>query len=669
MKKYMLRWRALSSVVMRGKDPRRRRKVLVLMALTFGISFCATTVAGQPGWLKDAIAAGEGYEVDKDANILILHQTGEVEVSSGGHSSRLVHLAMKVLSQPGTEKAFLIENVGEGREIKGLSGWRVDSKGECHKLEKKHIVEVDVGSAAGYYNDVRQLVASFPDTRTGDVVAYEYKVEEKGEWESFYQGFTFQRDLPVIFTRFSVTIPSGWQHTVSSRNLDSIEHTVDGSVLSWTYRDLPYRKEEPLMPPWEYVNRAIYVNCYDQQKAEVGHFGDWRSICQWGADLYEKPSLPDEELVAQAGQIIGQSTDPWDRFCAIAKYVRDNIRYVGVEIGEGRLQPRSCGMIWSNKYGDCKDKVTLMRALLRAVDIDSRAVLASHKSWVDPKMPSPFQFDHVILSVPGDVVGDAAGGMPGFTDGWLYFDPTDEAIPPGWLPAWLHGEKVLGLSGEDSSLVRLKSLDTKTYKRTYRATANLMENNSIAADIRVVDYGARAHTVRHDRANTSAEDILREWRESLSASMSNPLISDLQTGSEGDSTWITFHVTADNYLNHTGEFGLLKVDFFHPDGPNELSAKERIHPVWFGRYGAYETDITWNLPEGIAISELPASDTVCCESANFTCSFKPDGHSLRMTMQAEYDGTVEDVENYAKAREFYRSRRAVYEARALLTNN
>ncbi len=588
---------------------------------------------------------------------------------SGGHSSRLVRIAVKVLTQAGVDETYFAETIGENRQIKGLAGWRIDGNGKCHKLDKKNIVEVDIDNAAGYYDDRRQMVAMFPEVHTGDVVAYEYKVEEKGGWESYYQSFSFHTDLPVIYTRFSVTIPSGWEYCVSGHNVDSVEQTTEGSTYSWFYTDLPYRPEEPLMPPWDYVTREIAVNCYDPQNSKVGHFSDWRSVCQWGAELHEEPSLPNDVILEQAKQIIGQSTDPWERFCAIAEYVRDNIRYVGVEIGEGRLQPRFCGATWANKYGDCKDKVTLMRAMLRALDIPSRAVLANLGSWVDPKLPSPFQFNHVILSIPSDAVNHTGTELPAVTDGWLYFDPTDESIPPGWLPAWLHGERVLGLSGEDSSLVRLKSLNTRTYKRAYRATARLLEDNSMSADISVVDYGARAYKVRHERSATSAEDIVRKWRETLSESMRSPVISDVQMGHDGDSTWITFHVTAENYLNHTGDFGLLKADFFNPDKPNELSKKERVHPVWFGRYGAYETDISWVLPAGTAVSETPSNDSLSCESANLVFTVTTGENTLRVKTEVEYKGTVEDVENYAQARDFYRSRRAAFEARILLTNN
>jgi transglutaminase-like putative cysteine protease len=56
-------------------------------------------------------------------------------------------------------------------------------------------------------------------------------------------------------------------------------------------------------------------------------------------------------------------------------------------------------------YGDCKDKHTLFAALLAAEGIKAYPVLIRAEGDtdnVDPDVPSPMQFSHVITAVPQD---------------------------------------------------------------------------------------------------------------------------------------------------------------------------------------------------------------------------------------------------------------------------
>lgn len=600
---------------------------------------------------------------------MILHKTASVEVKSEGRSRNYVQVAIKVLGQSGVEETYLVQEIGENWTVKDLKGWLIDKNGKCHELKKENVAEVDVEDAAGYYDDMRQLVAAFPDVRTGDVVAYQYTVEEKGGWEACYHAFTFQGELPVRYASFDVTVPSGWKYYISARNLEGVNHSVEGSTLSWSYSDLAHRPGEPLMPPWKYVSRRIQFNCYDPQNDGDGHFPDWRRVIQWAADIHADRAVPDASFATEVGDIIGQATSPWERFRVIAEYVRDRVRYVGVEIGEGRFQPRTCSDIWSNKYGDCKDKVTLMRAMLEVADIPSLPVLACTGAPIDPDLPTPLQFNHVIIAVPLDVLADVDGELPASHDGWLFFDPTDEAIPPGWLPHGLHGSHVLKLSEKDSTLTKLPHLKSATNKRLYRVNAVLNEDLSIYAKVRVLDYGIRSFTVAYDRSTKSLADNASEWRELFAETMHGPELSNISNNADSDSAWIEFELTADNYLKLSGGYGLLNVDFFHPDEPFKLKAKERIHPVWFGGSGSFETDITWTWPDTWIANEFPADVSDSCATAMVLSTSSVDGNTVRMVTSYNRTGYAEEIDEYTRARSFYRKLRAAYESRIIFNKD
>ncbi len=60
---------------------------------------------------------------------------------------------------------------------------------------------------------------------------------------------------------------------------------------------------------------------------------------------------------------------------ALYDYVSRNIRYVSLSFGLGRIQPHAASEVLANGYGDCKDKNTLLAALLDAEGFHSTSVL------------------------------------------------------------------------------------------------------------------------------------------------------------------------------------------------------------------------------------------------------------------------------------------------------
>ena len=117
---------------------------------------------------------------------------------------------------------------------------------------------------------------------------------------------------------------------------------------------------------------------------------------------------------------------------AIFNDVALNIHYIGLEFGIGRYQPHAADDVLSNEYGDCKDKHTLLAALLKAEGIEAWPVLISSSRELDARRPSPAQFDHVITLVP------LHGKM-------LWMDSTEEVAPVGSLIGTLRDKQALAI--------------------------------------------------------------------------------------------------------------------------------------------------------------------------------------------------------------------------------
>jgi transglutaminase-like putative cysteine protease len=625
----------------------------------------AASAGAQPAWVKEAINRGIDVKPPKDAAVLVLHATSDVTVSQNGRVIRNSCWAARVLSRAGVDAVTLHQKVTSTRKVKDLKGWLIKPDGKKISLEKNWIVEIDLDQAAGYYDDNRSLIASFSEVKPGDVVAYEYTVEDNDPWTGFYQAFTFQVSAPVLWAQFIMTIPQGWQTYVSLQQAEPVQNTSAGNRYVWSASNLEYRPEEPFMPSWLLLSRYVAVICYDPKSSgQQGHC-DWRSVAAWMRSLQDRACADTAPLAGSVNQICGGLIEPGARLRAVAHYVRDNIRYVAVEMGVGRFQPRAVAATLANRYGDCKDKVALMRAMLAMVGVPSEAAGALVGERVDPDFPSPFQFNHIIIAVPITAVPDLPPYPDATVDGWLFFDPTNEATDLGQLPSSLRGTYVLRTSVDDSATTRLPYLKPADQGRVYRATAELKPDYSLRAKVTVVDYGVWGIASRYEYRTSAKKDLVEAWQERFADVLQNPILSDFMTGADGDSVWVSFTLNGDRVASEAGPYHLLNTDFLHGDRADDLTAAERVHPITFGSPAEISTTITWRLPAGWETDGKPQEIRDSCALAKVDCRVRSDSLLTFESTILYYGGTV-GPEGYDQAKRFNKNMRAAHRVRTFL---
>ncbi|SDG23472.1 DUF3857 domain-containing protein [Paraburkholderia phenazinium] len=122
-------------------------------------------------------------------------------------------------------------------------------------------------------------------------------------------------------------------------------------------------------------------------------------------------------IQALSDQITAGLTDRRTQAEALYRWVSTNIRYVAIYLGFGGVVPHSAQAIMDARYGDCKDHVTLLQALLAAKGIVSSPVLVNAESRYSlPAAAAPLAaFDHVITYLPEfKLYADSTAGVARF---------------------------------------------------------------------------------------------------------------------------------------------------------------------------------------------------------------------------------------------------------------
>jgi hypothetical protein len=326
-----------------------------------------------------------------------------------------------------------------------------------------------------------------------------------------------------------------------------------------------------------------------------------------------------------------------ERFRALATFVQSDIRYVAIELGIGGYQPRSAASVFENRFGDCKDKVTLLSAMLAEVGIPSIPVLVNmDRSVVAPDSPPGLLFNHVILAVPlpADVPVDGLLSLGQASDGGrlLYFDPTDEVTPVGRLSGALQDS--WGLRVEQGTGVLAQLPRIAPAQSGVRRTATL----ALAADGTLVgDQASRDRSLL--RTATRDADLEEPVRARLAESMPVYRIHEARASNRTELAqpfeW-RYSFESQSYGRRAGELLTLRPRVVgRKADPLPESDTPRMHELEFLEAHLDRDEIQIQLPAGYLVDSLPDPVDLDVGFAAYHSRTEVAGNVLRYTRTYE----------------------------------
>jgi hypothetical protein len=199
----------------------------------------------------------------------------------------------------------------------------------------------------------------------------------------FWGQESFTDDAVVLSETLELRVPVGVSVNVWSSATKPAESTSDSQhVYRWSSSQLKPTAAKEADAATEAKKKVVWTA--DQElDADQGKlpsvawttFKSWEEVGAWYRSLEADRATPSPEIKAKVAELIaGKSTDE-EKVRALYAYVATQIRYIGVDFGIGRYQPHTAAEILSNQYGDCKDKHTLLAAMLSVAGIQPDAVL------------------------------------------------------------------------------------------------------------------------------------------------------------------------------------------------------------------------------------------------------------------------------------------------------
>ncbi len=254
-----------------------------------------------------------------------------------------------------------------------------------------------VAREAPVYTDYRQKHVTVPGLRPGEVLEYKVitSITTPLAANEFWMEHSFFDTGIVLDDELEVNIPRKRAVKLKTQTGYDPQITEEGDRRIYRWVTSHKRREDD-----ETAKNKKRRKQPEPPDVQMTTFASWEAVGRWYASLEHDRRQPSAAVRARAEELVKGRTSEMDKLQAIYDYVAKNFRYVSLSFGLGRYQPHSADEVLANQYGDCKDKHTLLEGLLEAAGIHADSALINSRRKLDPDIPSPSQFDHVISVVP-----------------------------------------------------------------------------------------------------------------------------------------------------------------------------------------------------------------------------------------------------------------------------
>jgi transglutaminase-like putative cysteine protease len=601
-----------------------------------------------------------------------------MKVAPNGKITSTVMGAIRVVGEAGRMAANMVAHYDSSSEkITGFRAWlvRPDGDGKSYRIKDA----MDSSISASIYTEQRHIRLSVSDEAYKDCIfAYEYTKESR---RIFGQNmWNFQSSRPVALSRLTYTLPKGWSVRGTMSRGKAPEPVVAGNSHTWEMRNLPAVRSEPMGPTFWRIVPRLNIDVFppvDMANPPIVSFSSWADVSEFNCKLLELPTAPDAAVGAKTRELLA-SAGPglWDRVSALARHAQ-SINYISIQMNLGRgggYTPRPAPEVLRTGYGDCKDKTTLLRSMLKVAGIESYPVVvySGDRHRVTDDWPTPMVFNHMIIAIRIDdpsVTSPAIVEHPAFGR-LLFFDPTDPHTPPGDLFYKNQGALVLVLDGGRGELVRLPFTPPAANHTERTVTVWMDMYGSIAASIteHMTGQSAAKSRAAYRMMGAKYPQTITKWigeTVRLAKVGNTEGIDDPRRGTFDMKTGFV----APGYANMVRD----KLLVFKPaivsrrDLVPFTPTARRVHPVFIEPV-SYDETTDIRIPDGFAVEELPEAVEKETSFGRYSAKYVYDAgtQTIRCTRALSMSAVEIPAKEHATVRDFYEMVRKAEQAPVVL---
>jgi hypothetical protein len=464
------------------------------------------------------------------------------------------------------------------------------------------------------YNGTFAAIIFLKDVRVGDIVEYAYSV--KGDnpvfGGRFADHFYVAADEPIQMLSVRLVAPANrtlyFHNQGTDIALTSHLQENDKEYL-WERTDVRAVETEDATPSWFEPFPSVWVS----------EFRDWQAVAQWAAPLFDVNQPPPAEIKSKVEGWLKQFDKPEQRVIAALRFVQQQIRYLGIELGPYSHRPTPPSQTLARRFGDCKDKSLLLHSTLRMMGIDSAVALvnSSARRTLDDYEPSPGAFDHAIVQAR---IGDRT----------LWLDATMES-QRGNVAAYYDPpfERALVLRADASSLETIPQTDLQAPTTEIQETYSIQPAGPVALHVVTIYREADADEARYRWSQRSAEETGKTYLNYYAEhnpSIRADGIPKITDNEEDNIVTIEEKYIIDSFWKNDWHYFSGDATYFELPKPSISQRKMPLalrHPTFVSQ--------TIQIDSLASDDRSPHSEVIANDAFRFEYKYQPTANSVRLT--------------------------------------
>ena len=647
----------------------RRRILLAWMLLGVAlVALCAprhALAADAPAWMHAVVSVPLPAH-DEKTDAVLLYSERTVVVQSLDKIKIHVRVVYKILRPSGRDYGVVGVSFNAHSKINGLRGWCIPAQGKDYEVKDKEAVEASLLKVQGseLVSDVKEKLLQIPAADPGNIVGYEYEEEEQPM--VLQEMWRFQREIPGREMHYSLQLPAGWEYKASWINYPEVKPTQDGNnQWSWMVNDVTAIRSEAEMPPIAGVAGQVIISFYPPGGASASGFSSWQQMGDWYRNLTTGRRDASSEISQQVASITASAQTPLEKMKALASFVQHDIRYVAIELGIGGWQPHAASDVFAHRYGDCKDKATLLSSMLSRIGIDSfYVVINSERGSVNPQVPANVgAFNHAVLAIKlppnlsdPSLVATVQHPRLGTL---LYFDPTNDLTPFGEIGGYLQANYGLLVTPEGGELVELprQPPTMNGIRRVGKLTLDPL--GTLTGEVNEIRVGDRAWSERARlRSVNKSSDRIKPIEDLLAGSMSLFTITKatIQNLNVTDQPFgFDYSFEAKNYAKNAGGLLLVRPRVLGVKSSAILETKDpRKFAVEFEGPSRDTDTFEIAIPAGYVVDDIPPPTDADYSFASYHAKTEVKGNLIHYSRTLEVKELSVPVAHADDLKKFYR---------------
>ncbi|HEX8278038.1 MAG TPA: DUF3857 domain-containing transglutaminase family protein, partial [Segetibacter sp.] len=331
------------------------------------------TVEKEPGWVTINSINYNTHNQDDDAEDGYLDLAYEKQVSLI-EKAKYYKKISKILSESGVENNSSISiDFDPSYERLLLHKIRIIRDGvsiDKLKLSKFKTIQQENDLSSHLYNGTLTALLLLEDVRKGDIIEYSYTL--RGLNPIFNNKY-----CDVFDTRFLVPVSNLYYRVVTTKdrkiNIKSTDPAIfetttvtqHGVEHEWKITEVKPLRVDKRIPSWFDPFPVIFISEYNS----------WNEVSAWASSLFPVKVDLSPILKTKIDAIRRNNSSKEAQTLEALRFVQDEVRYMGIEMGVGSHKPGDPNKIFSQRFGDCKDKSYLLVTMLMELGIEAYPIL------------------------------------------------------------------------------------------------------------------------------------------------------------------------------------------------------------------------------------------------------------------------------------------------------